>query len=152
MKVRIIEGFYRAPKAPADRYLKAVTFPMEVEPSPEALKRDPGLTTSTIEHAAALTSWAREKFAAYDIFEVEVPDPLVHAVVLDRTGTGGHELDFVGAFYDYAQADEAAQETSRRAFGDPVALHFAPFRTFDEWREDAESQGVIGDDDRETGT
>lgn len=154
MKVRVLHGFYgrQAKWSNSDYYLAPVSFPMH-----ETLENpDPSLDAPisvTITNDEELEGWAYEKFVEHNVLDVEVPDPLVHVVMIDRTGTAVEEIEYVGAFYRPEQADLAEAETRHKAHGVPFRVSLVPFGGPDEWREDAEARGVLGDDalDRETG-
>ncbi len=153
MKVRMLEGFYGREEmgSDSDYYLAPVSFPMrETLPDPSSpLAPDVGVTITNEEE---LEAWASEKFVEHNVWDMEVPDPLVHVVMLDRTGAAVEEIEYVGAFYHPEQANLAEDETRHKAHGEPFRVSLVPFGGLDEWREDAAARGVLGDDDRETGT
>ncbi len=151
MKVRMLQGFYgrEAMGSDSDYYLAPVSFPMhETLPHPESL--DGTGVDVTITNEEELEAWASEKFVEHEVWDMEVPDPLVHVVILDNTGRASEEIEYVGAFYGPKEAALAEDETRHRAHGEPFRVSLVPFEDVDEWREDAAARGVLGDDDRET--
>ena len=147
----MLQGFYGREEmgSDSDYFLAPVSFPMhETLEDPDSWGA-PDVDV-VITNEEELEAWASEKFVEHEVWDMEVPDPLVHVVMLDPTGAAHREIEYVGAFYGADHAALAEDETRHKAHGEPFRVSLVPFGDPDEWREDAAARGVLGDElDRE---